>query len=126
MTIQGVLPGYGELTKDLRQVVCECGCGMAFMQRRVGRVRKYMNDVHKAHAAKVRKAEQVVMVGDAVADVMRYLDLLNTAVPDEEHTGLRRQTVVWLQTCAQLFTVDMTADAINDIQAVYCMKTPRS
>lgn len=56
-THQIVLEGMEGMLTDLREVVCDCGCGETFYQRRVGRVRKYMNAQHKRRAEAARKAE---------------------------------------------------------------------
>lgn len=42
-----------------RELICQCGCGEAFTQSRVGRARKYKNATHKSRANNKRTSEAV-------------------------------------------------------------------
>lgn len=52
-----VLPGMEDINIGLREVECECGCGTRFLQAKVGRVRKYLDNSHKAYAYRTRKTK---------------------------------------------------------------------
>jgi hypothetical protein len=76
--------GLEDMHQDLRQCTCECGCGEAFYQKRIGRVRKYMNNSHKAAAYRNQKADKASkpLIGDTVKELLDYMD----GVIDVEHS----------------------------------------
>lgn len=72
-----VLPGFEAMNIDLRECKCECGCGETFYQKRVGRVRKYIDKTHKSKAAAARKIQDKAnkpLIGDTVKELLDYLD----------------------------------------------------
>lgn len=74
---QAVFEEMKDLHTDLRECVCECGCGKHFFQKRVGRVRKYVDNSHKAQAARNRKSvekQAKPLIGDTVKELLDYLD----------------------------------------------------
>lgn len=78
MSIQtnpGMLPMFEELHTDLRQCECECGCGEQFFQRRVGRVRKYIDKTHKARAYRAKREQSAVkpLMGTLVKELLLFL-----------------------------------------------------
>lgn len=73
-THQLVIEGMEGLLTDLREVVCDCGCGETFYQKRVGRVRKYVNEKHKRAAAARRKANDAEMFTEWLVSVVTALE----------------------------------------------------
>lgn len=70
---QQVFEEMQDLHTDLRECVCECGCGEHFFQKRVGRVRKYSDKSHKAKAARDRKSANKAekpLVGTIVKELL--------------------------------------------------------
>jgi len=116
-----VLPGMEGVHTDLRECVCECGCGETFFQRRVGRVRKYIDNTHKSRAATERKKAGKTakpLIGDTVKELLDYLD----SVFEVEHS------LEWLSdnergALAELHSSDnreMLRVGLNELFMRYC------
>lgn len=115
---QAPLEGLEGMHQDLRQCVCECGCGTVFYQKRIGRVRKYLDKTHKAKAHKVSKTKP--LIGDTVKEILLYID----------GTYAKNVTeLLWLEprTAAVLAALyeskidrDALAHALNTLFSEYC------
>lgn len=74
---QAVFETMRDMHTDLRECVCECGCGETFFQKRVGRVRKYLDNSHKSKAYTERKKSNNAnkpLIGDTIKELLDYLD----------------------------------------------------
>lgn len=118
-----VLPGFEGMHTDLRECKCECGCGETFFQRRVGRVRKYIDKTHKSRAAANRKKSASApksLIGDTVKELLDYLTEVYVPSPD----SLSWLDVNTADVLLEVFNAEIghqrVADALNDLFARYC------